>query len=114
LSKKKYDESSIQSLTFTEGIRKRPTMYIGSTGEKGFLHLIAEGADNSIDEFAAGYGKSIKISYDIATKKVVVSDKGRGIPFGKLEEIMCNTHTGGKFSDDSYKFSRGINVCAEI
>lgn len=105
-----YNEDSIKTLSYTEGIRRRPTMYIGHTGVKGVYHLVAEGVDNIVDEFSAGHGDLAYVSYDIKTKEFTLRDGGRGIPVGKLEDIMCKTHTGGKLeTNTNYKFSRGMN-----
>lgn len=114
-----YDSSKIIVLEGTQGIRKRPGMYIGSTGASGVLHLLFEVVDNSVDEAAAGYGKNIKIhlTQDTDGDIAEVSDDGRGIPvdtmdkYGKsaLEVIMTTIHKGAKFNNDVYKVSGGLH-----
>ena len=114
-----YDSSKIIVLEGAQGIRKRPGMYIGSTGAAGVLHLLFEVVDNSVDEAAAGYGKNIKIhlTQDTDGDIAEVSDDGRGIPvdtmdkYGKsaLEVIMTTIHKGAKFNNDVYKVSGGLH-----
>ncbi len=114
-----YDSSKIIVLEGAQGIRKRPGMYIGSTGASGVLHLLFEVVDNSVDEAAAGYGKNIKIhlTQDTDGDIAEVSDDGRGIPvdtmdkYGKsaLEVIMTTIHKGAKFNNDVYKVSGGLH-----
>ncbi|MEM0074678.1 MAG: ATP-binding protein, partial [Candidatus Micrarchaeaceae archaeon] len=114
-----YDASKIVVLEGTQGIRKRPAMYIGSTGSSGVLHLLMEVIDNAVDEAMAGYAKNIKIrlSQDDTGDIAEVSDDGRGIPvdtmpkFGKsaLEVIMTTLHKGAKFSNDVYKIAGGLH-----
>ena len=110
--KVKYDESKILTLSATEHIRRRPGMYIGRLGdgtspEDGIYVLLKEVIDNSIDEFVMGYGDLIKI--DIEGSKVTIRDFGRGIPPGKLVECVSEINTGGKFNDDVFQFSVGLN-----
>jgi DNA gyrase subunit B len=114
-----YDASKIVVLEGAQGIRKRPGMYIGSTGPSGVLHLLREVVDNAVDEFIAGYCKSIQIhlfqenGFDIAE----VTDDGRGIPVdimpkynkSALEIIMTTLHKGAKFNADVYKISGGLH-----
>src|SRR5271157_4527892 len=114
-----YSAKDIIALSGTEGVRKRPAMYIGSTGSKGFIHLLYEVLDNSIDEAQAGHAKDIKItlSKDEDVDVAEVSDNSRGIPVdimekeGKpaLEVIMTSLHTGGKFNNKAYKVSGGLH-----
>ncbi len=114
-----YSAKDIVALSGAEGVRKRPAMYIGSTGSAGFIHLLYEVLDNSIDEAQAGYAKSIKITLtkDQDCDMAEVNDNGRGIPVdvmekeGKpaLEVIMTSLHTGGKFTNKAYKISGGLH-----
>lgn len=114
-----YDASKIVVLEGVLGIRKRPGMYIGSTGAAGVLHLLYEVIDNSVDEATAGYGKNITVhlTQDAEGDIAEVSDDGRGIPvdimdkYGKsaLEVIMTTIHKGAKFNNDVYKVSGGLH-----
>lgn len=108
----KYDEKSIQTLDALEHIRLRTGMYIGRVGngshpEDGIYILIKEIIDNSIDEFIMGNGKKIEITRNENTVKV--RDYGRGIPLGKVVECVSQINTGGKFNDDVFQFSVGLN-----
>lgn len=107
-----YDESKIVTLSALEHIRKRPGMYVGRLGdgshyEDGIYILLKEVIDNSIDEFIMGHGTKITITYD--QEKVSVRDYGRGIPLGKVIECVSVINTGGKFNDDVFQFSVGLN-----
>lgn len=111
-----YDASQIQVLEGLDPVRKRPGMYIGSTGYDGVHHLIKEIADNSVDEAIAGYGSLVDIRL-LADGGVTISDDGRGIPVdihpktGKstLETVLTVLHAGGKFGGGGYKVSSGLH-----
>lgn len=114
--KPSYSADDIYVLEGLEPVRKRPGMYIGSTGIEGLHHLIWEVVDNSIDEAMAGYAKNVTIEL-LPGNKVSVIDDGRGIPVdvhkqtkkSALETVLTTLHAGGKFGGESYKVSGGLH-----
>ena len=110
--KVKYTEENIRSLDWKEHIRMRPGMYIGKIGDgssydDGIYILLKEILDNSIDEFVMGSGKTIEIN--IKDEKVSVRDYGRGIPLGKVVDVVSKMNTGGKYDSIAFKKSVGLN-----
>ena len=107
-----YTEDNIKSLDWKDHIRMRPGMYIGKLGDgsaydDGIYILLKEILDNSIDEFVMGAGKTIEIS--IKDNMVSVRDYGRGIPLGKVKDVVSKMNTGGKYDTRAFKKSVGLN-----
>ena len=112
MAENQYTEDNIRSLDWKEHIRLRPGMYIGKLGDgasadDGIYILVKEVVDNCIDEFVMGNGKSIEIK--IKDGKVVVRDYGRGIPLGKVVDVVSKINTGGKYDSKAFKKSVGLN-----
>ena len=112
MAQQQYTEDNIRSLDWKEHIRLRPGMYIGKLGDgsspdDGIYILLKEVIDNSIDEFVMGAGKTIEIR--IKEKEVRVRDYGRGIPLGKVVDVVSKMNTGGKYDSRAFKKAVGLN-----
>ena len=107
-----YNEDNIRTLDWVEHMRKRPGMYIGKTGDgssqdDGIYILLKETVDNCIDEYQMGYGKRVEIT--VSKEKVTVRDYGRGIPLGKVVDVVSKMNTGAKYDSEAFKKSVGLN-----
>src|SRR5215212_4633123 len=107
-----YTEESIKSLDWKEHIRLRPGMYIGKLGDgsspdDGIYVLVKEVIDNCIDEYTMGYGKTVEVTID--KKTVVVRDYGRGIPLGKVVDVVSKINTGAKYDSKVFQKTVGLN-----
>ena len=112
MAEAQYNEDSIKTLDWKEHIRLRPGMYIGKLGDgssqdDGIYILLKETIDNCIDEYVMGYGKTIEIT--IKDKVVKVRDYGRGIPLGKVVDVVSKINTGAKYDSEAFKKSVGLN-----
>ena len=111
---KDYGDTSIKTLDPVTHIRMRPGMYVGEPGTGAMYHdciyiLMKEVIDNAIDEFGQGYGKRIDVNVNYDSGEVSVRDYGRGIPLGKVVDCVSQMNTGGKYDNENYQFSAGMN-----
>ena len=112
LGQVRYEDDNIKTLDWKEHIRLRPGMYIGKLGDgsspdDGIYVLLKEVIDNSIDEYVMGNGKQIEVKIEDGT--VSVRDYGRGIPLGKVVDVVSKINTGGKYDSKAFKKSVGLN-----
>ena len=113
---KGYNAKDIEVLEGLDAVRMRPGMYIGTTGSKGYHHLLWEIIDNSIDEISNGYGNKISVTL-YKDGSCSVEDNGRGVPvdihpklkISGVEVVYTQLHAGGKFESDNYKYSGGLH-----
>ena len=111
---KDYGDTSIKTLDPVTHIRMRPGMYVGEPGTGAMYHdciyiLMKEVIDNAIDEFGQGFGKRIDVNVNYDSGEVSVRDYGRGIPLGKVVDCVSQMNTGGKYDNENYQFSAGMN-----
>jgi DNA gyrase subunit B len=114
--KRHYNVNDLTLLKGLDAVRKRPGMYIGTTGSKGMHHLLWEIVDNGIDEIANGFGNKLTVTVH-GDNSLSVEDNGRGIPVGihkdlgisGVEMVFTELHAGGKFGDSNYAFSGGLH-----
>ncbi len=114
MAKKKYDESSVQTVDALTHIRMRSGMYIGRLGDgshidDGIYILLKEVIDNSVDEFIMHFGDKITLTFLPDTSQISIRDYGRGIPLGKVIDCVSQINTGAKYNDDVFQFSVGLN-----
>jgi len=114
MAKNDYGADSIKTLDPVTHIRMRPGMYVGEPGTGAMYHdciyiLMKEVIDNAIDEFGQGYGKKIDVAVDYSSGEVSVRDYGRGIPLEKVVDCVSQMNTGGKYDNENYQFSAGMN-----
>lgn len=111
-----YTSKDIKTLKGIEAIRLRPGMYVGGADRNGMNHMLLEVVSNSIDEFLNGYGDSVDVKINTKENSVIIEDRGRGIPFGKMDNgeeslvaIATDLHSGGKFNQGGYSVSGGLH-----
>ena len=114
MAKDNYGAESIKTLDPVTHIRMRPGMYVGEPGTGAMYHdciyiLMKEVVDNAIDEFVQGFGKKIDINVNYDSGEVSVRDYGRGIPLEKVVDCVSQMNTGGKYDNENYQFSAGMN-----
>src|SRR5579863_8012862 len=109
-----YNEDAVRTLDWREHIRLRPGMYIGKLGDgsspdDGIYVMLKEVIDNCIDEYTMGYGKQVEINIEQKTRTVTVRDFGRGIPLGKVVDVVSKINTGAKYDSKAFQKSVGLN-----
>ena len=107
--RKLYLDDAITHLDDIEHIRLRISMYLGTIGPIGLYKLDCEPIQNALDEAMEGFGDTIKVTLDSEKNLMVVEDWGRGIPITKMKAVFTESHTGGKFNNNTYKFHAGAN-----